>query len=114
MAGRPARVGAAAGAVWGLAAYAVLWGHTSIVVHRPFVVSVLGTVLLLPVRTVLWVIRFVEARAAGSPFDFSGNHAWVGALSALAGAAIVVVGVVGVRWAVHAFGRPGATAGPAR
>ncbi len=94
-------IAAAAGAVWGLVGYAVLWGHTSIVVHRSFVVSPLGTVLLAPVRVVLWGIRAVE-RASGGPFDFSGNNWWIGLASAAVGAAIVALVTLGVRGAAGA------------
>ncbi|HEX2031332.1 MAG TPA: hypothetical protein VHL78_08040 [Actinomycetota bacterium] len=93
----PAGVGAAAGAVWGLAGYLVLWGHTPLVVHRPFVLSALGTVLLLPVRLVLWGIRVVEERVVGHPFDFSRSSEWIGLLAAAVGAGVAVAGVVAVR-----------------
>lgn len=91
------RGAAGLGALWGLFGYAVLWGHTPLTVHRPFVLSVLGTILLLPVRLVLLGIRLVEERVAGHPFDFSANHAWIGALAGVVGAAIAVVVVVAVR-----------------
>ena len=84
---RALAVAAAIGAVWGLAGYAVLWGHTSIVVSRSFVVSPIGTILLLPVRTVLWTIHSLE-RAAREPFEFSDNNWWIGLASAMAGAVI--------------------------
>jgi hypothetical protein len=89
---RPLILAAALGAAWGLAGYAVLWGHTPIVVHRPFVVSTGGTVLLLPVRLVLWAIRLVEDNLADGPFDFSRNDGWIGALAAAVGA-ILAAGV---------------------
>jgi hypothetical protein len=91
-------VGAAIGAAWGAAGYAVLWGFTPIVVHRPFVVSFLGTVLLAPVRVVLFGIRLVEERVVKSPLDFSTNHGWIGILSAAVGAALVVGSFVVARW----------------
>jgi hypothetical protein len=94
-------IAAVIGFVWGLAGYAVLWGHTAIVVHRSFVVSPVGTILLAPVRLVLWGIQAVE-RAAGGPFDFSGNNWWIGAVSALAGAAMAAVVALGVRGVVRA------------
>jgi hypothetical protein len=93
-------VAALLGAAWGLVGYALLWGHTSVVVHRSFVVSPLGTLALLPVRLVLWAIHGVE-RLAGAPFDFSQNNAWIGALSGLAGAVLAIVAFVIVRGAVR-------------
>lgn len=95
-------IAAVVGLVWGLAGYAVLWGHTSIVVHRSFVVSPLGTILLLPVRLVLSGIHAVE-RAAGGPFDFSGNNWWIGMVSGLVGAALTALVVVGARVVPRAF-----------
>jgi hypothetical protein len=88
-------VAAAVGAAWGLLGYALLWGHTPFVVHRPFVVSAPGTLLLLPVRIVLWGIHVVE-RSVGHPFDFSQRNAWIGALAGLVGVAIAVVGTIAV------------------
>jgi hypothetical protein len=85
---RPALIAATAGGAWGLLGYALLWGHTPVVVHRTFVVSVPGTILLFPARVVLWGIHVVEDLAAG-PFDFSRNHAWIGVLSGVVGAAMV-------------------------
>jgi hypothetical protein len=98
---RPA-VAAVAGAVWGLAGYALLWGYTPIVIQRPFVVSIPGTMLLLPVRIVLWGIRLVEDHIAAAPFDFSRNHGWIGALAGAVGAALVVVAFLTVRAALRA------------
>jgi hypothetical protein len=97
-------VAAIVGALWGLAGYAVLWGHTPLVVHRTFVVSVPGTLLLLPVRIVLWGIRSVES-LAGGPFDFSRNNGWIGLLSAAVGATIVVLGYLIARTTVRAVRR---------
>jgi hypothetical protein len=94
---RPVMVAAGLGAAWGLAGYALLWGHAPIVVHRPFVVSTVGTVLLLPIRLVLWAIRLVEEHLAGGPFDFSANNAWIGALAAAVGAVVVVAGFLMIR-----------------
>jgi membrane associated rhomboid family serine protease len=90
-------VAAGLGAVWGLAGYALLWGHTPIVVHRPFVVSAVGTAVLLPVRLVLLGIRFVEEHVADGPFDFSGNNAWIGVLAAVVGAILVAAGFLLIR-----------------
>ena len=98
-------VAALSGALWGLVGYALLWGHTSVVIHRSFVVSPLGTLALLPIRLVLWAIHGVE-RLAGSPFDFSGNNAWIGALAGLAGAALAVLAFTVIRVTVRLLSRP--------
>lgn len=82
----PVLAAAILGAAWGLAGYAALWGHTPIVVQRPFVVSAGGTILLAPIRLVLWGIRLAEENLAGGPFEFSDNNAWIGALAGLVGA----------------------------
>lgn len=100
---------AAAGTAWGLGGYLVLWGHTPLVVHRPFVVSGLGTVVLFPVRTVLWGIRLVEERIVDRSFDFSESSEWIGAVSGAVGAAVLVLIVLAVRTAtrgVRAAGAP--------
>jgi hypothetical protein len=95
------RVAAVAGALWGLGGYALLWGHTPVFVHRPFVESIPGTMLLFPVRVILWVIHGLE-RAAGAPFDFSDNHWWIGVAAAAAGA-IILAGITWfVRWGARA------------
>ena len=94
-------VAAGAGLIWGLAGYALLWGHTSIVIHRSFVVSPIGTILLLPVRVTLWAIHAAEG-LAGRPFDLSGNDWWIGLAAAAAGAGIVVAGTLLVRTIVRA------------
>ncbi len=99
---RPLRVGAIAGSVWGLAGYALLWGYTPIVIHRAFVETVPGTVLLLPVRLVLWAIHGLE-RAAGAPFDFSGNSWWIGAVAAVVGAAVILLVVWAAGWLMRAI-----------
>jgi hypothetical protein len=105
-------IAALVGALWGLVGYALLWGHTPVVVHRSFVVSPLGTLALLPVRLVLWSIHVVE-RLAGSPFDFSGNNAWIGALAGVAGAAVVTITYVLVRTTARLISRP-SPVGPGR
>jgi hypothetical protein len=96
------RVSAVVGAVWGLGGYALLWGHTPLVVHRPFVESLGGTLILLPVRVVLWLIHALE-RAAGSPFDFSSNNWWIGGSAAVVGAGVVVVATWAVRGSARAL-----------
>jgi hypothetical protein len=99
-------IAAGLGGVWGLAGYAVLWGYTPLVVHRPFVVGVVGTILLLPVRLVLWVIRLVEDHVVGHSFDFSANHGWIGLAAGVAGAILIVAVVLVVRAAVGLRSRP--------
>lgn len=94
-------IAAGLGLIWGLAGYAVLWGHTSIVIHRSFVVSPLGTIVLLPVRLVLWAIHALE-RVAGEPFDFSANNLWIGLAAGLAGGAIATLVVLAGRLALRA------------
>jgi hypothetical protein len=100
----PSVVATIFGGLWGLAGYALLWGHTPLVVHRTFVVSVPGTVVLLPVRIVLWGIRSVEAMAGG-PFDFSRNNGWIGLLSALVGGGLVLLGYLASRAVIRAVRR---------
>jgi hypothetical protein len=78
------------GAAWGYGGYALLWGATPIVVHRPFVLSLLGTLVLAPIRLVLAGIRVVEERVVHRTFDFSSNHEWIGVLAAVAGGALAV------------------------
>lgn len=95
-------VAAWVGAAWGLAGYAVLWGHIPVVATRRFVVSAAGTIALLPVRVVLWGIRQAEG-VAGHPFDFSQTNGWIGALAGLVGAAVGVVGFLLVRAAIRAL-----------
>ncbi len=114
---RAAAWAAGIGAAWGLAAYAVLWGHTPITVHRPFVLSATGTILLLPVRLILLGIGFVEERLVGHPFDFSRNNAWIGALAGVLGAAIALVTFMAVRSGrrvVSALARPPRAEPPSR
>jgi hypothetical protein len=85
------------GAAWGLLGYSVLWEGTPFQVQRPFVTSVIGTLVLLPVRTVIWAIHLAEV-IAGRSFDLSQNHWWIAlAASALgAGALAAVYGLA--RW----------------
>jgi hypothetical protein len=93
----PILVAAALGAAWGFAGYVLLWGYTPIVIQRPFVLSAIGTVLLLPVRIVLWAVHGLE-RAASHPFDFAENNWWIGVAAAIVGAAMVAL----VTWVVRA------------
>jgi hypothetical protein len=84
----PTLIAAVIGGAWGLLGYALLWGHTPVMVHRSFVVSVPGTIVLLPARVVLWAIHVAEDLTSG-PFDFSRNHGWIGVLAGMVGAGIV-------------------------
>lgn len=88
---------AALGAAWGIAAYAILWGQTSIVVTVAYVQSPLGLVTLMPVRIVLYVLRALEW-VRGQPFNFSRNHAWIGLVSAGVGALMALAGAWAGRW----------------
>ena len=90
-------IAAGAGFLWGLGGYALLWGHTAVVVQHRFVVSVLGTALLLPVRLVLWGIHAVEGSLVSGPFDFAANNGWIGALAGLVGAGLVLAAFLAVR-----------------
>jgi hypothetical protein len=82
---------AAAGAVWGFAAYRILWGYTQVVVDRRFVDSVTGLLALLPVRAVVAVIDLVERHVVHRTFDLSSNNAWIGWAAAVVGAVVVAL-----------------------
>lgn len=84
----PLLLAAGAGALWGTVSFLVLWGHTPLTVTRRFVVGVVGTLALLPVRIVLWGIRTVE-RATGRSYHFPDTNWWIGVVAALVGAALV-------------------------
>lgn len=86
----PVMAAMAGGAFWGAMGYAVLWGLSPIVVSRAFVLSVFGTALFLPVRLVLWALRWVEG-IVGRPFEFAHSNWWIGVAAALVGAAIGTV-----------------------
>jgi hypothetical protein len=73
------------GAGWGLLGYAVLWEGTPFRVQRPFVTSVIGTVVLLPARVVIWGIHLAEVMA-GRSFDLSQNHWWIALAASTLGA----------------------------
>lgn len=92
----PIMAAIAAGALWGALGYAVLWGLSPIVVGRRFVVSVVGTLLFLPVRLVLWGIRALEA-AAGRPFELADTNWWIGAAAAVIGALIAMAAALALR-----------------
>jgi hypothetical protein len=73
------------GAGWGLLGYAVLWEGTPFQVQRPFVTSVIGTLVLLPARVVIWGIHLAEVMA-GRSFDLSQNHWWIALAASTLGA----------------------------
>ena len=81
----------------------MLWGFTPLVVQRAFVVSPIGTLLLLPARSVLWLIHRAES-LAGRSFEFSDNHWWIGLAAGLVGAGIVTILALLVRLASRALG----------
>ncbi|HEX9694226.1 MAG TPA: hypothetical protein VGA74_04395 [Actinomycetota bacterium] len=95
---------AGVGAVWGFLGYTVLWQGVPFAVNRRFVESVVGTLVLLPVRTVLWGVHIGE-RFAGRSFDFADENWWIGVAAALTGGAIVVLAFVVVRTAARALRR---------
>jgi hypothetical protein len=95
---------AGVGAVWGFLGYTVLWQGVPFAVNRRFVESVVGTLVLLPVRTVLWGVHIGE-RFAGRSFDFADDNWWIGVAAALIGGAIVVLAFVAVRTAGRALRR---------
>jgi hypothetical protein len=107
----PVLILAAVGAVWGAAAYQILWGYTSIVVTRAFVDTPLGLLSLFPVRAVLFGIHLVEDHVVHHPFSFSRNHQWIGFVAAATGALMLVVPFVTGRAVARAIrsggGRPG-------
>jgi hypothetical protein len=84
------------GGLWGVMSYSVLWEGTPFEVDRAFVQSVLGTLVLLPARLMLWSIRWIE-RLTDRTFDFSRNHLWIGLVSSIVGAAIAVTAFLLVR-----------------
>ena len=95
-------ISAILGALWGSAAYALLWGQTSVQLTRPFVNSLPGLASLFPVRVVLFGIHLAEDRIVGHAFDFSRNNAWIGLLAAAVGTALLCLVVLLARAAVAA------------
>jgi hypothetical protein len=89
-------VAAGLGALWGLLGYSILWDGVPVTVDRPFVQSVGGTLLLLPVRAVLWGIHLAED-VAGRSFDLSRTHWWIALAAAAIGAAILFAGATTAR-----------------
>ena len=96
----PLVLAAGVGALWGALGYAVLWGFTPLTVSRRFVVGVVGTLVLLPVRTVLWGIRVVE-RMTGRAYHFPDSNWWIGVVAALVGAVLVLVATALMRAALR-------------
>jgi hypothetical protein len=94
---------AALGALWGAAAYEILWGYTSLVVTRRFVNSVAGLATLLPARIVLYGIHVVEGRVVGHPFAFSRSDRWIGFVVTAVGAALLVGALLLVRATLSAI-----------
>ena len=92
------------GAVWGFFGYTVLWQGVPFGVDRRFVESVVGTLVLFPVRAVLWGVHIGE-RFAGRSFDFADDNWWIGVAAAMIGGAIVVLGFAVVRTAARALRR---------
>jgi len=95
---------AGVGAVWGFLGYSVLWQGVPFGVDRRFVESVVGTLVLFPVRTVLWGVHIGE-RFAGRSFDFADDNWWIGVAAAMIGATIVVLGFVVFRTTARALRR---------
>lgn len=98
-------VAASLGAVWGAFGYALLWGHLPIGTDRRFVVSPAGTLVLLPVRGVLRMIRFVEDHLAGRPFELAESNWWIGLIAAALGAALAAGTFLLARLAVRRLRR---------
>ncbi|MFM7719319.1 MAG: hypothetical protein ACKO8G_07550 [Actinomycetota bacterium] len=92
----PVAAAAGVGGLWGLAGYGILWEGVPVTVSRPFVESVVGTIVLLPSRLVLWGILLAE-RVAGGPFELSGDHGWIAPVAGAVGAALAAVGAAAVR-----------------
>jgi hypothetical protein len=86
------------GGVWGLMGYTVLWQGSPFSVDRRFVGSIVGTLVLLPVRLVLWGIRAAEA-LTGRTFDLADANRWIGVVASALGAAIAVGAFLAVRTA---------------
>jgi len=93
---------AGAGAAWGFLGYTVLWQGVPFGVNRRFVESVVGALVLFPVRTVLWGVHLGE-RMAGRPFDFADDNWWIGLAAAVVGGAIGALAFIVVRSCVRAL-----------
>ncbi|MFB3737775.1 MAG: hypothetical protein ACE14W_02275 [Candidatus Velamenicoccus archaeovorus] len=79
----------ALGGLWGLMGYTVLWQGTPFGVDRGFVASAGGTLVLLPVRLVLWGIRAAEG-LTGRTFQLADANGWIGLLASALGAALAL------------------------
>jgi hypothetical protein len=102
----PFAAAAGLGALWGSFGYSVLWDGRPFSVTRRFVVSIHGTVVLLPVRIVLFAIHVVERQVAGHPFSFENDSWWIGLSAAITGALLVSVAVLVGRAGWHVTRRP--------
>lgn len=96
--------------MWGFLGYTVLWEGQPFAVTRVFVSSVLGVVLLLPVRIVIWGIRAAE-ELAGRTFDLSSNNLWIAFVASALGAAIALAAFLGGRWVIGRLVRARARSG---
>ena len=85
-----AAVSAGIGGFWGLVGYTILWEGVPAQVDRAFVDSIVGLILLLPVRLVIWSIHVAE-EFAGRSFDLSRTYLWIGFAASALGAAIACV-----------------------
>jgi hypothetical protein len=95
-------VAAGMGAIWGSFGYSILWDGRPFAVTRRFVVSSHGTLVLLPVRIVLFAIHFVERHIAGHPFAFENDSWWIGVAAAGVGVILTAAGWLVVRSLWHA------------
>ena len=96
---------AAAGSVWGLLCYSILWEGEPLEVQRAFFESVAGTIALLPTRIVLWAIHLAET-VAGRSFELSANHRWISVAAAIVGAVIAAAVAIAVRTLARRLRRP--------
>lgn len=97
-------VAAGLGGFWGLVGYTILWEGAPIAVDRAFTASAAGTLLLLPVRLVIWAIELAES-AAGRSFDLSRTHQWIAFAASVLGAGMAVAALIGARALLRRTGR---------
>ena len=81
------------GGFWGLVGYTILWEGEPVQVNRAFVESAAGTLVLLPVRLVIWSIHLAE-ELAGRTFDLSRSYLWIGFVASIIGAALAVTAIL--------------------